>query len=302
MLKKKVTGVKVVFEDDFILVLDKPSGLVVHPDGRTDEQSLVDWLTDFWVSQMNLLQRLFLRSWILKKRVGVGNPHTLDSGRYEKRWGIVNRLDRDTSGLILIAKDTKTFFNLQKQFQDHLVKKEYEALVWGEIDLRKLTSENKISIVENTEDLNFVSKKGSYFYRVNEPVSRHKKDPRIWVCGTDVGERVTKRSAETFFEVVETLPDQTTAIKFFPQTGRTHQLRLHARFLGHPIVGDRKYGLNGVANEHGTSQIDNVLVKITEQEKDFDKNSRLMLHAKSLAFIHPKTGKWVRFESEASVF
>jgi 23S rRNA pseudouridine1911/1915/1917 synthase len=302
MGKKKEGAVKIVFEDSLLLVLDKPTGLVVHSDGRTEEESVVSWLTSFWVGRMSLFQKLFFKQQILEARGNVGNPHTLDSGRYEKRCGIVNRLDRDTSGLILIAKDEKTFSNLQKQFQENLVRKEYEAVVWGEVDLKKLIDENKISMVESSEEQVYVDKKSNCLYRVGEPISRHKKDPRIWVSGTNVGERATKRSAETFFEIIHVLSDKKTALRFFPRTGRTHQLRLHSRFLDHPIVGDKKYGVSGIANEHGTGQIQNTLRLIGEQEEEHDKNSRLLLHSKSLTFMHPNTNEVFRVASDFSVF
>jgi 23S rRNA pseudouridine1911/1915/1917 synthase len=247
---------KIIFEDEHILVIDKPSGLVVHSDGRTEEESLVDWL------KVNFPT--------LEK---VGNPHTLDSSRYTARWGIVNRLDRDTSGLILIAKDEETFLNLQKQFVERSVVKEYSAVVHGEIK----NEEKKFTITE--------------------PVSRHKKDPRVWVCGTGVGERNTKRDAETEVEIVSS-KDYITLLKLFPKTGRTHQLRLHCRFLGHPIVGDKKYGVGGIINEHGTEQIKEVLENLSEDELVNDKNSRLMLHAKSLEFTHPVTKNILKIETE----
>jgi 23S rRNA pseudouridine1911/1915/1917 synthase len=246
--------VEKVFEDEYILVVDKPTGLIVHSDGRTKEETLDDWVKENY-PELNI----------------VGNPHTLDSGRYTPRWGIVNRLDRDTSGIILIAKDDNTFFDLQRQFWGRLVEKKYLAKVWG----------------GNTQD-----ETG----KISEPISRHKKDPRIWVCGTGVGERVTNKEAITLYRYIKSEGTQ-SLIEFTPITGRTHQLRLHARFLGHPIVGDKKYGVNGIANEHGTEQIKKVLDVITSKDLEADKNSRLMLHAKSLEFIHPHTREKLKVES-----
>ncbi len=239
--------------------------MVVHNDGRTQEKSLVDFLKENFPGLEN-----------------IGNPHTLDSGRYEKRWGIVNRLDRDTSGIILIAKNEEVFLDLQKQFLERKVAKEYFAKVWGNLDLEKLERENKIQKVKEN------------FYKISEPISRHKKDPRIWVCGENVGERKTKRDTETDFAIISNT-ENFSFLKLFPKTGRTHQLRLHCRFLGHPIVGDKKYGINGITNEHNFSQIENLEInpEILEEEK----NSRLMLHAKSLEFVHPVTKEKIKITS-----
>jgi len=241
-----MADVQKVFEDEYILVVDKPSGLIVHNDGRTKEETLDEWVKENY-PELNI----------------VGNPHTLDSGRYTPRWGIVNRLDRDTSGLILVAKDDQSFFELQRQFWSRTVEKKYLAKVWGEFEH---DAAGKIS----------------------EPISRHKKDPRIWVCGVGVGERVTNKEAITLYKVIESR-DKQSLIEFTPITGRTHQLRLHARFLGHPIVGDKKYGVSGIANEHSTEQIKGVLDVLTEKDIESDKSTRLMLHAKSLKFVHPST-------------
>jgi len=233
------------------LAIDKPSGLVVHGDGRTDEKTLTNWLEKNYPELEN-----------------IGNPHTLDSGRYTKRWGILNRLDRETSGIILIAKNESVFENLQKQFLGRTIVKEYVAKTWGAAGGRP--------------------QKG----KITEPISRHKKDPRIWVCGTGVGERATKRDAETDYEITP------NSLRLWPKTGRTHQLRLHARYLGMPIIGDKKYGINGITNEHSTAQIDEVLKGLSAEDFAKDKNTRLMLHAIGLEFIHPVNGDRIKLETK----
>ena len=248
-----MSDVKKVFEDEYILVVDKPSGLIVHSDGRTEEDTLDNWVKENYPALLD-----------------VGNPHTLDSGRYTSRWGIVNRLDRDTSGLILIAKDDQSFFDLQRQFRERVIVKKYLAKVYGKNE-------------------------GEESGKISEPISRHKKDPRIWVCGTGVGERVTNKEAVTLYRFVS--EGKQSLLELTPITGRTHQLRLHTRFIGHPIVGDRKYGVSGIANEHGVEQIKKVLDTLNPNEIEVDKNSRLMLHAKSLEFMHPKTRESVLIES-----
>lgn len=271
--------VKIIYEDESFLAIDKPSGLVVHGDGRTEEDSLVDWISKYVGENRNQQEK-------------VGNPHTLDSGRYFARWGIINRLDRETSGIILIAKTIESFENLQEQFIDRTIIKEYIAKVFGEINLEKLIKENKIFRIENSK-----------LYKIIKPISRHKKDPRIWVCGLTSGEggRNTARDAETELEIFspQSLAGEreVTLLKLFPKTGRTHQLRLHSRFIGHPIVGDRKYGINGITNEHSTNQIDDLLKNLGEEDLELEKNSRLMLHAKSLELLHPVTNTKIRLET-----
>ncbi len=245
-------AIKIIFEDDFFLAIDKPSGLVVHNDGRTDEKSLTDWI------KINFPD---LES--------VGNPHTLDSGRYENRWGIVNRLDRETSGIILIAKNLEVFESLQKQFSERSIEKEYLAICYAKTaGLTPDPSPKERGVVR-------------------EPLSRHKKDPRIWVLQSEEGSRKSVRDAETRYEV-QTPPNlplmkgrNLVQVKFWPKTGRTHQIRLHAKFLGIPILGDKKYGYGG---------IDNVGKE--------DAENRLMLHAKSLKLLHLKTSLEMKIESE----
>lgn len=261
----QINEVKVIFENTDFMVVDKPQGLVVHGDGRTEEMSLVDFLIGhFGAEKVNL-----------EVQKNIGNPHTLDSGRYVERWGIVNRLDRDTAGLILVAKNQNIFNELQKLFQEQKIVKEYEALVWGEVDLG-----DKPEII------------------VNEKLTRHKKDPRIWTCGftSSEGGRQTGLEALTIVRKVKYLPERNwTLLSLTPKTGRTHQLRLHCRFLGHPIVGDDKYGLNGKINEHSTRQIEHLtrppkippefsIGKDRSTEQEMDKKEKLKLVAKSLKF------------------
>jgi 23S rRNA pseudouridine1911/1915/1917 synthase len=265
---------EIVFENNDFIVLNKPSGLTVHPDGRTEENTLVDWLKE---KTQNPAQE------------NIGNPHTLDSGRYVSRWGVVNRLDKETSGLILVAKNEKTFFELQKLFLEQKVVKKYSALVWGKVDVEKLLEEGKIFKTENKDD-------SKDMFSIREKITRHKKDPRIWTCGflSSEGGRSAGREALTFFNVDKYIPVEKylenesenflTKINFYPKTGRTHQLRLHSRFLGHPILGDRKYGLNGKINEHSTRQIKDILENLNDKEMKFDTECRLALHAESLQF------------------
>ena len=244
--------IKIVFENDNFFCVDKPAGLVVHSDGRTDEESLVDWLEKNPPNPP-------LKGGLQVQQKNIGNPHTLDSGRYESRWGIVNRLDRDTAGLILIAKNQKTFDELQGLFQENKIRKMYQALVWGQVDFQE-----KI---------------------INQKITRHKKDPRIWTCGftAQEGGRESGREAVTLITSPRTCSASVdplqkgvtstnsalvqTKVFLYPKTGRTHQLRLHCRFIGHPIVGDDKYGVNGKINEHSVRQIQSLTPGPSPQER-----------------------------------
>lgn len=236
---------KIILENEDFICVDKPAGLVVHSDGRTEEESLVDFIKI--ISEKNNLNL-----------EDIGNPHTLDSGRYTARWGIVNRLDRDTAGLILIAKNQKTFSELQNLFLDKKILKKYLALVWGDVGFEEKT--------------------------ITEKITRHKKDPRIWTCGftSFEGGRQTGLDAVTMIRKIKYIPEKNwSLLSLIPKTGRTHQLRLHCRFFGHPIVGDDKYGLNGKINEHSIRQIKNLMSKENVHE---DKKQKLKLIAKSLEF------------------
>lgn len=258
----QINGSLVVFENENFMVVDKPQGLVVHGDGRTEEKNLVDFLI-YYFNGKNLN---------LDAQKNIGNPHTLDSGRYVERWGIVNRLDRDTAGLVLVAKNQKTFFELQKLFQEKKIVKKYQAFVWG-------TPSNSVSDISVPLPL-----AGGEEVLIDEKITRHKKDPRIWTCGftSAEGGRQTGVDATTIVRKIKYLPEKNwTLLSLIPKTGRTHQLRLHCRFLGHPIVGDDKYGLNGKINQHSTRQIQSLL---TEKNVEVDKKEKLKLIAKSLEF------------------
>ena len=146
----------IIFEDDRILAVNKPTGLVVHADGRTVEPTLSDWVLSRFPNLKD-----------------VGGMHTLDTGRYAPRAGILHRLDRETSGVILIAKNDETFYFLQRQFLDHSIVKSYLAFVQG----------------------TFTKKEGV----INLPIGRSRTDFRQFTTGDDA--RGTLRKAETHFSV-----------------------------------------------------------------------------------------------------
>jgi len=186
----------IIFEDANMLVVDKPAGLVVHSDGRTAEPTLSDWV----VAKYPLIK-------------DVGGLHTLDSERYAPRAGILHRLDRETSGVIIIAKNDETFYFLQRQFLDHSIQKTYHAFVHGVPKAR-----------EGDIDL---------------PIGRSRSDFRRWTTGDDA--RGTQRAAETHYRVLKENGTY-SLLELRPKTGRTHQLRVHLLALGCPILCDDRYG------------------------------------------------------------
>ncbi len=189
-----LAGIKVLYEDKDILVLNKPAGLTVHPDGKTNEKTLTDWL--------------------LKKYPSLKNVGEL--ARYEgkviPRPGIVHRLDKETSGVLIIAKNQKIFEYLKKEFQERRVKKTYLAVVYG--------------MVKDDAGI------------INRPIGRSAKDFRLW--SAQRGARGTMREAVTGFKVLKRIKDF-SLLELSPKTGRTHQLRVHAKAINHPIVCDSLY-------------------------------------------------------------
>ncbi len=188
---------EILYQDSDVLVINKPAGLSTHSDGKKAELTLADWV----VGQF-------------PETIDVGESALLDDGRVISRPGIVHRLDRDTSGVMIVALNQKSFIWLKKQFQDHKVKKTYRAILYGHF---------ADSISEQT---------------INLPIGRSLKDPRVRVASFKAAS--TLREAVTVFRVLETLGDY-SYVEANPKTGRTHQLRVHFKALQHPIVCDYLY-------------------------------------------------------------
>ncbi len=217
---------KILFEDKNVLVIDKPAGISVHADARTKDKdvTIADLILDYDKS--------------LEK---VGEPMIVE---YEgkqikiKRPGIVHRLDKETSGVLLIAKNQKTFLLLKDQFQNHTIKKVYKAFVYGHV------SDPKASLL--------TGKKGV----INAPIGRSPNDIRMWTAGR--GARPPFRDAITEYVVLNRFSTNSTEglnqdnkfsyVEAYPKTGRTHQIRVHMRYINHPIVSDPLYrGANDLA-------------------------------------------------------
>jgi 23S rRNA pseudouridine1911/1915/1917 synthase len=206
---------EVLHEDEALLVLNKPAGLVVHPAVGNWRGTLVNALLHRWGGSL--------------------------PGLDPQRPGLVHRLDKDTSGVIVIAKDPAALADLAGQFRRREVEKRYVALVWGRLR----------------------DKRGT----LNAPLGRnpaHRERMAVRSGG---------RAAVTQYEVIA-VGQRVTYVRLMPKTGRTHQLRVHLAALGHPIVGDAVYG---AARRRASQSL----------------IGRQALHAQTIAFVHPKTGRRV---------
>ena len=190
----------IIYEDNHYIVISKPSGLIVHGDGRTEEPTLVDWLLEHCPDIKD-----------------IGESWENEAGVIILRPGIVHRLDRDTSGVMVIAKTEEMFKHLKKQFKDHEVKKEYLAYTYGSI-------KNDIGTID-------------------APIGKSRSNFRMWSASR--GARGQLRQAITDYKVLDrfedTKGDKYSYVQFMPHTGRTHQIRVHAKFLNYPLVADSLY-------------------------------------------------------------
>ncbi len=187
--------IKILYEDDDVLVLDKPAGIAVHDDlSGNQKYSLVDWILEN-----------------RPKMKGVGEPINSDQTMV-LRSGIVHRLDKDTSGVLVLAKNSKAYGFLKRQFEERTVKKVYQAIVYGNL-------RNDSGIIDR-------------------PIGRSKNDFNSKATGSQA--RGELREAVTYYKVLERFNGY-SLLELRPKTGRTHQLRVHLKSLSHPIVCDSVY-------------------------------------------------------------
>lgn len=227
----------IIFEDEYLLIINKPAGMVVHPAYQNWSGTLVNALA-YHFQQLPQLP---------------GN---------EGRPGLVHRIDKDTSGLLVIAKTEAALTKLAKQFFDHSIERTYWALAWGEPNPP-----------EGTIDIN---------------VGRSPKDRRLTVAFTkgDMGRR-----AITHYKLLKPLR-YISLIECKLETGRTHQIRAHMKHLGHPLFNDAMYGGSEVLRGTMFSKYKQFV------ENCFKIIPRQALHAKTLGFVHPITKETLRFDSE----
>jgi 23S rRNA pseudouridine1911/1915/1917 synthase len=222
----------IIYEDEFLLVVNKPAGMVAHPAYANYTGTLVNALLH----------------------------HTKSLSGVTGRPGIVHRLDKNTSGLLVVAKDDFTHAKLAEQFSKHTAEREYRAICWG------VFKETKGEISSN--------------------IARSKSDRKKFAVSSNEG-----KIAITLFEVIEQF-EFVSYLKLNLKTGRTHQIRVHLSSINHPVFGDETYGGRKIV--HGSqlpkmkSRIENLLSLMPRQA----------LHAKTLGFIHPHKKEFMRFDSE----
>ena len=209
--------VDIVYEDDDLLVVNKPKGMVVHPAAGNPDGTLVNALLYHCKGRLSSIN-------------GVIRP------------GIVHRIDKNTSGLLIVAKTDKAHTHLAEQIKNHSFTREYMGIVCG-----------RMNDAEGT---------------VDAPIGRHKIN-RKKMAVTETN----SKNAVTHYKVLETF-DEYSLLRFILETGRTHQIRVHMSYIGHPILGDDVYG------------------------KAFKGIDGQCLHAKKIGFVHPSTGEYMEFDSE----
>ncbi len=229
----------IYYEDDDIMLINKPAGMVVHPGSGNYSGTLLNGIA--WYLQQN---------------------HPQISEETLPRFGLVHRIDKNTSGLLVLAKNERAMSTLAKQFYDHTVKRQYVALVWGDV------KDDKGTIIAH--------------------VGRHQRFRKLFEAYPE-GDH--GKDAITHYRVIERY-NYVTLVECVLETGRTHQIRVHMKYLGHPLFNDDFYGGDKIVK--GT---------VYTKYKQFVENCfaicpRHALHAKTLGFVHPTTGKEVFFDTE----
>ncbi|MCR5113101.1 MAG: RluA family pseudouridine synthase [Acholeplasmatales bacterium] len=215
-LEAEDLGLDIVYQDEYVAVVNKPKDMVVHPGAGNWDNTLVNGLL-YELDDLSAIN-------------GVVRP------------GIVHRIDKDTTGLLMVAKNDIAAESLMEQLKNHECHRVYHALVYGVIN------ENR--------------------GRINAPIGRDPEDRKKMAVVKD------GKNAVTNFTVLKRFKDF-TYIECKLETGRTHQIRVHLEYIGHPLVGDKTYGRRKIIGDQGQ-----------------------FLHAKTIGFKHPKTGEWMEFDSE----
>ncbi|MEK7543964.1 MAG: RluA family pseudouridine synthase [Patescibacteria group bacterium] len=252
-------NIPILYEDDALLIIDKPPHLVVNRAQSVKSETVQDWV------EVNL-------SFPRRRESSVQNTGSpIESGMtanddFHSRSGIVHRIDKETSGILLIAKTPEAFVELQRQFKEREIKKTYLAIVHGKL----------------------VPDKGE----INAPIDRLPWNPQRFGIMPGGKEAVTRYKVTVVIPAQEPgsngkkdwIPGQArndmTVVEVYPQTGRTHQIRVHLKYINYPIVGDYLYA-----------------GRKTSRDDRAGDAPRVMLHAWKIAFVHPGTGKLLAIES-----
>ena len=226
---------EIVYEDDDLLVINKPAGIIMHPGAGNYDETIVNALMHY-------------------------NKDSLSTIGDELRPGIVHRIDKNTSGLVVIAKNNETHENLSKQFSDHTITRVYQLLIWGKLR----PSKGKIDTF----------------------ITRSSKNRQLMEVSSSKGKR-----AITNYKTIEVYEnDKTPTLSLVEcklETGRTHQIRVHMTHMGNSIVGDDKYKKKYKKLKNIDMGLESLISKLDRQ----------FLHAKTLGFIHPKTNEEMIFSS-----
>lgn len=227
-------GLNIVYEDEWLIVVEKPCGMLTMSTGRADEVTAYSILYDYMTE-------------------AEGRKRRVD----KQRIFIVHRLDRDTSGLLLFAKDLRTKTLLQENWNDAVLERKYTAILEGHIEDEEGWIETWL--YENPKSMKM------HCHAFEQGDDRNRPPVRDWQFAASHCRTISKGAAEG---------QPYTRVEFELETGRKNQIRVHSQWIGHPIAGDRKYG--AVTNPFG----------------------RLALHASTISFIHPWTGKTMKFTSK----
>jgi 23S rRNA pseudouridine1911/1915/1917 synthase len=238
ILKEEPIPLNIVYEDNFLMVINKPPNMVVHPGVGNFSGTLLNGVAYYLRQQ---------------------NPQLNEESL--PRFGLVHRIDKNTTGLIVLAKTGEAAAHLAKQFFNHTVNRRYTALVWGNIQEEEGT--------------------------INAHIARHKQHRKMFDAYPE-GE--TGKHAITHYKVLERF-NYVTLVECRLETGRTHQIRVHMKHIGHTLFNDAEYG--------GDKILKCTIYSRYKQFVDncFEACPRCALHAKTLGFIHPHTGKEIFFDS-----
>lgn len=223
----------IVYEDKYLILVNKGPGMAVHP-------SLGNY-------SGTMVHALLHHTQKLSELNEPGRP------------GIVHRIDKDTSGLVIVAKDNHTHAQLSAQFSKHTISREYHAIVWGNPEPRQGV--------------------------IDTYICRSKKDRKKFTASVDEG-----KHAVTYYEVLENF-EFASLVKLKLKTGRTHQIRVHMAHIGHPVFGDAFYGGRAVIYGSQLPKIKQRVANLLEVVQ------RQALHAKTLGFVHPATKEYMTFDS-----